>query len=95
MNAQQATSWLGQAKNKDFLSHPSLSDLQAKAQAYVANLARAEGFGAARGKLATALRTEAQNLPEALTKQAQKLLLKQRNKRQKSNSKLNKMKKRH
>jgi cell division septum initiation protein DivIVA len=73
MNAQQATSWLGQAKNKDFLSHPSLSDLQAKAQAYVANLARAEGFGAARGKLATALRTEAQNLPEALTKQAPKI----------------------
>jgi hypothetical protein len=62
MNAQQATSWLGQAKNKDFLSHPSLSDLQAKAQAYVANLARAEGFGAARGKLATALRTEAQKV---------------------------------
>jgi cell division septum initiation protein DivIVA len=70
MNAQQATSWLGQAKNRDFLSHPSLSDLQAKAQAYVANLARAEGFGAARGKLATALRTEAKGLPEMLTKDA-------------------------
>jgi hypothetical protein len=70
MNAQQASSWLGQAKNRDFLSHPSLSDLQAKAQAYVANLARAEGFGAARGKLATVLRTEAQGLPEMLTKDA-------------------------
>ena len=74
MNAQQATSWLGQAKNKDFLSHPSLSDLQAKAQAYVANLARAEGFGAARGKLSTALRTEAQGLPEMLTKQTPKIM---------------------
>jgi len=73
MNAQQASSWLGQAKNRDFLSHPSLSDLQAKAQAYVANLARAEGFGAARGKLATALRTEAQGLPEMLTKQTPKI----------------------
>lgn len=73
MNAQQAISWLGQAKNKDFLSHPSLSDLQAKAQAYVANLARAEGFGAARGKLATALRTEAKGLPEMLTKQTPKI----------------------
>jgi cell division septum initiation protein DivIVA len=73
MNAQQASSWLGQAKNRDFLSHPSLSDLQAKAQAYVANLARAEGFGAARGKLATALRTEAQGLPEILTKQTPKI----------------------
>jgi len=69
MNAQQASSWLNQAKNKDFLSHPSLSDLQAKAQAYVTNLARAERFGGARGKLATALRTEAQGLPEMLTKQ--------------------------
>lgn len=74
MNAQQASSWLGQAKNRDFLSHPSLSDLQAKAQAYVANLARAEGFGAARGKLATALRTEAQGLPEMLTKQTPKII---------------------
>ena len=74
MNAQQASSWLGQAKNKDFLSHPSLSDLQAKAQAYVANLARAEGFGAARGKLSTALRTEAQGLPEMLTKQTPKIM---------------------
>ena len=73
MNAQQASSWLSQAKNRDFLSHPSLSDLQAKAQAYVANLTRAEGFGAARGKLATALRTEAQGLPEMLTKQAPKI----------------------
>jgi cell division septum initiation protein DivIVA len=73
MNAQQANSWLNQAKNKDFLSHPSLSDLQAKAQAYVANLARAEGFGAARGKVATALRTEAQGLPEMLTKQTPKI----------------------
>jgi len=74
MNAQQASSWLGQAKNRDFLSHPSLSDLQAKAQAYVANLARAEGFGAARGKLATVLRTEAQGLPEMLTKQTPKII---------------------
>jgi cell division septum initiation protein DivIVA len=74
MNAQQATSWLGQAKNKDFLSHPSLSDLQAKAQAYVANLTRAEAFGAARGKVATALRTEAQGLPDILTKQAPKIM---------------------
>ena len=73
MNAQQASSWLNQAKNRDFLSHPSLSDLQAKAQAYVANLARAEGFGAARGKLATALRTEAQGLPDMLTKQTPKI----------------------
>jgi hypothetical protein len=73
MNAQQVSSWLNQAKNRDFLSHPSLSDLQAKAQAYVANLTRAEGFGAARGKLATALRTEAQGLPEMLTKQAPKI----------------------
>jgi len=69
MNAQQASSWLNQAKNQDFLSHPSLSDLQAKVQAYVTNLARAEQFGGARGKLATALRTEAQGLPEMLTKQ--------------------------
>jgi cell division septum initiation protein DivIVA len=76
MNAQQATSWLGQAKNKDFLSHPSLSDLQAKAQAYVANLARAEGFGAARGKLATALRTEAESLPGMLTKETPKIMSK-------------------
>jgi hypothetical protein len=76
MNAQQASSWLNQAKNKDFLSHPSLSDLQAKAQAYVANLARAEGFGAARGKLATALRTEAESLPGMLTKQTPKIMSK-------------------
>ncbi len=73
MNAQQASSWLNQAKNKDFLSHPSLSDLQAKAQAYVANLARAERFGEARGKFATALRTEAKSLPEMLTKQTPKI----------------------
>ena len=73
MNAQQASSWLGQAKNRDFLSHPSLSDLQAKAQAYVANLARAERFGSARGQLATALRTEAKSLPEMLTKQTPKI----------------------
>jgi len=73
MNAQQASSWLNQAKNRDFLSHPSLSDLQAKAQAYVANLARAERFGEARGKVATALRTEAQSLPEMLTKQTPKI----------------------
>jgi len=73
MNAQQASSWLNQAKNKDFLSHPSLSDLQAKAQAYVANLTRAEAFGGARGKVATALRTEARGLPEMLTKQAPKI----------------------
>ena len=73
MNAQQASSWLNQAKNKDFLSHPSLSDLQAKAQAYVANLTRAEAFGGARGKVATALRTEARSLPEMLTKQAPKI----------------------
>jgi cell division septum initiation protein DivIVA len=74
MNAQQASSWLNQAKNKDFLSHPSLSDLQAKAQAYVANLTRAEAFGGARGKVATALRTEAQGLPDILTKQAPKVM---------------------
>jgi hypothetical protein len=73
MNAQQASSWLSQAKNRDFLSHPSLSDLQAKAQAYVANLARAERFGEARGKFATALRTEAKSLPEMLTKQTPKI----------------------
>ena len=73
MNAQQASSWLNQAKNKDFLSHPSLSDLQTKAQAYVANLTRAEAFGGARGKVATALRTEARGLPEMLTKQAPKI----------------------
>jgi hypothetical protein len=53
-----------------------LSDLQAKAQAYVANLARAEGFGAARGKLATALRTEAESLPGMLTKQTPKIMSK-------------------
>jgi cell division septum initiation protein DivIVA len=70
MNAQQASSWLNQAKNRDFLSHPSLSDLQAKAQAYVANLTRAEAFGGARGKVATALRTEAQGLPNLLTREA-------------------------
>ena len=69
MNAQQVSSWLGQAKNKDFLSHPSLSDLGAKLQSYVANLARAEQFGGARGQFATALRTEAKSLPEMLTKQ--------------------------
>jgi cell division septum initiation protein DivIVA len=74
MNAQQASSWLNQAKNRDFLSHPSLSDLQAKAQSYVANLARAEAFGGARGKVATALRTEAQGLPDILTKQAPKVM---------------------
>jgi cell division septum initiation protein DivIVA len=69
MNAQQVSSWLGQAKNKDFLSHPSLSDLGAKLQSYAANLARAERFGEARGKFATALRTKAEGLPEILTKQ--------------------------
>jgi cell division septum initiation protein DivIVA len=74
MNAQQASSWLNQAKNKDFLSHPSLSDLQSKAQTYVANLSRAEGFGGARGKLAAALRTEAESLPEMLTKQTPKIM---------------------
>lgn len=74
MNAQQANSWLNQAKNKDFLSHPSLSDLGAKVQSYVANLARAERFGGARGKVATALRTEAEGLPEMLTKQAPKIM---------------------
>jgi len=74
MNAQQVSSWLGQAKNKDFLSHPSLSDLGAKLQSYAANLARAEGFGGARGKLATALRTEAEGLPGMLTKQTPKIM---------------------
>jgi cell division septum initiation protein DivIVA len=74
MNAQQVSDWLGQAKNKDFLSHPSLSDLGAKLQSYVANLARAERFGGARGKLATALRTEAEGLPEMLTKQTPKIM---------------------
>jgi hypothetical protein len=74
MNSQQASSWINQAKNRDFLSHPSLSDLQAKAQAYVANLARAERFGGARGKLAAALRTEAEGLPEMLTKETPKII---------------------
>jgi translation initiation factor 2B subunit (eIF-2B alpha/beta/delta family) len=74
MNAQQASSWLNQAKNRDFLSHPSLSDLQAKAQTYIANLTRAEAFGGARGKLANALRTEAEGLPAMLTKEARKIL---------------------
>jgi cell division septum initiation protein DivIVA len=74
MNAKQASSWINQAKNKDFLSHPSLSDLRAKAQSYVDNLARAEGFGAARGKVATALRTEAEGLPAMLTKEARKIV---------------------
>jgi len=74
MNAQQVSSWLGQAKNKDFLSHPSLSDLGAKLQSYAANLARAERFGGARGKVATALRTEAEGLPEMLTKQTPKIM---------------------
>jgi cell division septum initiation protein DivIVA len=73
MNAQQASAWINQAKNRDFLSHPSLSDLGAKLQSYVANLARAEKFGGARGKVATALRTEAEGLPEMLTKQAPKI----------------------
>jgi len=74
MNAQQVSSWLGQAKNKDFLSHPSLSDLGAKLQSYVSNLARAERFGEARGKFATALRTEAEGLPEMLTKQTPRIM---------------------
>jgi len=74
MNAQQVSSWLGQAKNKDFLSHPSLSDLGAKLQSYAANLARAEQFGGARGQFATALRTEAKSLPEMLTKQTPKIM---------------------
>ena len=74
MNAQQASAWINQAKNRDFLSHPSLSDLNAKLQSYVANLARAEKFGGARGKVATALRTEAEGLPEMLTKQAPKIV---------------------
>jgi hypothetical protein len=73
MNAQQASAWINQAKNRDFLSHPSLSDLGAKLQSYVNNLARAERFGSARGKLATALRTEAEGLPEMLTKQTPKI----------------------
>jgi hypothetical protein len=73
MNAQQASAWINQPKNRDFLSHPSLSDLGAKLQSYVANLARAEQFGGARGKLATALRTEAEGLPEMLTKQTPKI----------------------
>jgi hypothetical protein len=73
MNAQQASAWINQPKNRDFLSHPSLSDLRAKAQSYVDNLARAERFGGARGKVATALRTEAEGLPEMLTKQTPKI----------------------
>jgi hypothetical protein len=73
MNAQQASAWINQPKNRDFLSHPSLSDLGAKLQSYVANLARAERFGAARGQFATALRTEAESLPEMLTKQTPKI----------------------
>lgn len=73
MNAQQASAWINQPKNRDFLSHPSLSDLGAKLQSYVANLARAEQFGGARGQFATALRTEAKSLPEMLTKQTPKI----------------------
>jgi len=69
MNAQQASAWMSQAKNRDFLSHPSLSDLGAKLQSYVANLARAERFGGARGQFATALRTKAESLPNILTQQ--------------------------
>jgi len=74
MNAKQVSDWLGQAKNRDFLSHPSLSDLGVKLQSYVANLTRAEKFGGARGKLATALRTEAEGLPAMLTKQTPKIM---------------------
>jgi len=74
MNAQQASAWINQAKNRDFLSHPSLSDLGGKLQSYVNNLARAEKFGGARGKVATALRTEAEGLPAMLTKEARKIV---------------------
>jgi hypothetical protein len=74
MNAQQASAWINQPKNRDFLSHSSLSDLRAKAQSYVDNLARAEGFGSARAKVSTALRTEAEGLPAMLTKEARKIV---------------------
>jgi hypothetical protein len=74
MNAQQANAWINQPKNRDFLSHPSLSDLGGKLQSYVNNLARAERFGAARGKVSTALRTEAEGLPAMLTKEVPKIM---------------------
>lgn len=73
-DAKSVRSWLQNAKNSDFLSHPSLAALKAKVENYAVNLERAEKFGGARSTLADSLRTQATNLAEALPKQTKNVL---------------------
>ena len=73
-DAKSVRSWLQNAKNSDFLSHPSLADLKSKVEKYAANLERAEGFGGARTTLAESLRTQATSLSQELPKRAERVL---------------------
>jgi len=73
-DAKSVRAWLQNAKNSDFLSHPSLSDLKRKIEQYATNLERAERFGGARTSLSESLRTQATNLSEALPKQTERVL---------------------
>jgi hypothetical protein len=74
LDAKAARGWLNNARNSDFLSHPSLSDVKSKLESYVTNLERAERFGGARESLSKVLKTEAGGLPIKATKTAESLL---------------------
>ena len=75
-SASAARNWLNNAKNSDFLSHPSLADVKSKAEQYVKNLERSERFGGARASLADVLQTQAKNLPIKATEKAEQVLTK-------------------
>ena len=74
LDAKAARGWLNNARNSDFLSHPSLSDVKSKLESYVSNLERAEKFGGARESLASKLKTEAGALPIKAAQTSEKLL---------------------
>ena len=73
-DAKGVRDWLQNAKNSDFLSHPSLSELKTKVEQYFEKLARAEKFGEARGSLSKTLGTEMQALPIKAEQKATKVL---------------------
>jgi len=74
LDAKAARGWLNNARNSDFLSHPSLSNVKSKLESYVSNLERAEKFGGARESLASKLKTEAGALPIKAAQTSEKLL---------------------
>ena len=74
LDAKAARGWLNNARNSDFLSHPSLSNVKSKLESYVSNLERAEKFGGARESLASKLKTEAGALPIKAAQTSERLL---------------------